>query len=115
MRKIGPSNTDTHTLTYAPSPRARIHTHTRVQVFKVESFAYNASSDVIQAEQMADAQLKTVVQEWESMLDGLKARVEYRVSEELNSTVYPQVCVCIFLGGTAAAGFVYSLRVVTHG
>ncbi|CAM9738864.1 unnamed protein product [Ectocarpus fasciculatus] len=62
----------------------------RLQVFKVESFAYNASSDVIQAEQMADAQLKTVVQEWEAMLDGLKARVEYRVSEELNSTVYPQ-------------------------
>lgn len=61
----------------------------------MESFAYNASSDVIQAEQMADAQLKTVVQEWEAMLDGLKARVEHRVSEELNSTIYPQVCMCV--------------------
>ncbi|CAM9979565.1 unnamed protein product, partial [Scytosiphon promiscuus] len=62
----------------------------RLQVFKVESFAYNASSDVIQAEQMADAQLKAVVQEWEAMLDSLKAKVEERVSEELDPMVYPQ-------------------------
>lgn len=60
-------------------------------MFKCESFAYNASSDVIQAEQMADAQLKALVQEWEGMLDSLKARVEDRVSEELNPMVYPQV------------------------
>lgn len=57
----------------------------------MESFAYNASSDVIQAEQMADAQLKAVVQEWEAMLDSLKAKVEERVSEELDPMVYPQV------------------------
>lgn len=66
------------------------------QVFKCESFAYNASSDVIQAEQMADAQLKALVQEWEAMLDSLKARVEDRVSEELNPMVYPQVG-CLFV------------------
>lgn len=40
---------------------------------------------------MADAQLKALVQEWEAMMDGLKLRVEERVSEELNPMVYPQV------------------------
>lgn len=74
----------TSNLTLPPLP-------TTSQVFKCESFAYNASSDVIQAEQMADAQLKALVQEWEAMLDSLKARVEDRVSEELNPMVYPQV------------------------
>ena len=46
---------------------------------------------MIQAEQMADAQLKALVQEWETMMDNLKLRVEERVSEELNPMVYPQV------------------------
>lgn len=85
-------------------------------MFKCESFAYNASSDVIQAEQMADAQLKALVQEWEAMLDSLKARAEDRVSEELNPTVFPQVCVpvcafvclcgfvCLSLASTALTG-----------
>lgn len=62
-----------------------------LQVFKHEPFAYNASSEVIQAEQMADAQLKALVQEWETMLDSLKLQLEGRVTEELNPTVYPQV------------------------
>lgn len=60
-------------------------------MFKCESFAYNASSDVIQAEQMADAQLKAVAQEWEAMMDTFKVALEQRVSEELNPMVYPQV------------------------
>lgn len=64
-------------------------------MFKCESFAYNASSDVIQAEQMADAQLKALVQEWEAVLDSLKARVEDRVARELDPMAYPQVCVCV--------------------
>ena len=62
-----------------------------LQIFKGESFAYNASNDVMQAEQMADAQLKAVVQEWESRMDSFKVVVESRFSEELNPTVYPQV------------------------
>ena len=62
-----------------------------LQIFKCESFAYNASNDVIQAEQMADAQLKAVVQEWEIRMDSFKVIVESRFSEELNPTVYPQV------------------------
>lgn len=60
-------------------------------MFKSESFAYNSSVDVIQAEQMADAQLKAVVQEWETMMDNFKLLVEERVSKELNYIVYPQV------------------------
>lgn len=62
-----------------------------LQVFKCESFAYNASNDVIQAEQMADAQLKAVVQELETMMDNFKVVVESRVTEELDPMVYPQV------------------------
>lgn len=61
------------------------------QVFKCESFAYTSSSDVIQAEQAADLDLKTVVQEWEAMMGTFKAAVEERVAEELNPMVYPQV------------------------
>ena len=53
-------------------------------------FAYKASNDVIQAEQMADAQLKVMVQEWENRMDNFKVVVESRFSEELNPTVYPQ-------------------------
>lgn len=64
---------------------------TVLQVFKCESFAYNASSDVIQAEQVADTQLKGVLQEWEGMMETFKAAAEERVAEELNPTVYPQV------------------------
>ncbi|CAM9519930.1 unnamed protein product [Ascophyllum nodosum] len=39
---------------------------------------------------MADAQLKAVVQEWESRMDSFKVVVESGFSEELNPTVYPQ-------------------------
>lgn len=60
-------------------------------MFKCESFAYNSSSDVIQAEQVADAQLKTVVQEWENLMESFKVAVEERVAAELNPMVYPQV------------------------
>lgn len=62
-----------------------------VQVFKCESFAYNSSTDVLQAEQMADAQLKKVVQDWEGMMETFKVAVEERVADELNPMVYPQV------------------------
>lgn len=62
-----------------------------LQIFKCESFAYHASNDVMQAEQMADAQLKAVVQEGESRMNSFKVVVENRFSEELNPTVYPQV------------------------
>lgn len=61
------------------------------QVFKCEAFAYNASNDVIQAEQAADTQLKVVVQEWEATMETFKVAVEERVADELNPTVYPQV------------------------
>ncbi|CAM9254704.1 unnamed protein product, partial [Ascophyllum nodosum] len=62
----------------------------RLQIFKGESFAYNASNDAIQAENMADAQLEAVVQEWETRMESFKVVVESRFSEELNPTVYPQ-------------------------
>ena len=62
----------------------------RLHIFKCETFAYNASNDVIQAEQMAGAQLKVGVQEWENRIDNFKVVVESRFSEELNPTVYPQ-------------------------
>ena len=52
---------------------------------------YNAPNDIIQAEQIADAQLKAVVQEGEDWMDSFKVVVESRFSEELNPTVYPQV------------------------
>lgn len=62
-----------------------------LQVFKCETFAYNASNDVIQAEQAADTQLKLVVQEWEATMETFKVAVEQRVADELSPTVYPQV------------------------
>ena len=62
-----------------------------LQIFKGESFAYNAPNDIIQAEQIADAQLKAVAQEGEDWMDSFKVVVESRFSEELNPTVYPQV------------------------
>ena len=65
--------------------------HFPLQIFKGESFAYNASNDAIQAENMADAQLEAVVQEWETRMESFKVVVESRFSEELNPTVYPQV------------------------
>ncbi|CAN0449193.1 unnamed protein product, partial [Ascophyllum nodosum] len=58
----------------------------RLQIFKGESFAYNASNDAIQA----DAQLEAVVQEWETRMESFKVVVERRFSDELNPTVYPQ-------------------------
>ena len=58
-----------------------------LQIFKGESFAYNASNDAIQA----DAQLEAVVQEWETRMESFKVVVERRFSDELNPTVYPQV------------------------
>lgn len=53
--------------------------------------AYNASSDVIHAEQAADTHLKDMVHEWESEMEAFKVKVEKRVADELNPTMYPQV------------------------